>query len=236
MDVEKNIKQLKRCYSYLLNLVTTTTVGSFTIVNTYADLPPATGNTNKLYIVLQSTGLSWIPSWLGGSFKPKGIYYSDGTSWVYMGEFPYQATQPEVNAEVNSNKFVSPETLGGWWSQKAVPVSKVTNLQTELDNKANLGDITEFSSDISKIELELKLNTNSLERFKVYSYTLDKLTQTKVYESPSLSTELYTINYTYTGDNLTKQTIIRTIDSFTYEKNYIYNVSGDIESIETNII
>ena len=81
-------------------------------VATYADLPTASDYPNRIYAVLTSTGTKWIPGWLGGGdFYPKGFYLSNGTTWSYMGEFPNQATQSQVDAGVLSDVFVSPLTL-----------------------------------------------------------------------------------------------------------------------------
>ena len=80
-------------------------------VSTYADLPPAADYPNRIYAVLTSTGNRWLPAWLGGNFYPKGFYLSDGTTWNYMGEFPNQATQAQVDAGILSDVFVSPATL-----------------------------------------------------------------------------------------------------------------------------
>ena len=76
------------------------------LVNTCADLPDPVPLLGSLYGVLTSTGSKWIPSWVGGTFCPKGFYYSDGAQWIYMGEFPTQATQIQVDAGVNTETFV----------------------------------------------------------------------------------------------------------------------------------
>lgn len=51
-------------------------------VETYADLP-TTGNTaNDLAFVRTSTGTQFLPGSLGGSFRKKGAYVWDGTTWT----------------------------------------------------------------------------------------------------------------------------------------------------------
>lgn len=79
-------------------------------VNTHADLPPANLHINQLFWVNNSTGTSWLPGSLGGSYYPKGLYYSTGTDWEWR-KSPYQATLAEVNAGVDDDKFVTPLTL-----------------------------------------------------------------------------------------------------------------------------
>jgi len=87
-------------------------------VTNYSALPDPTTVANQTYFVLNSQGTKWLPGSLGGTYYPVGIYYSDGTQWIYMGEFAYQATQSDTNAEANNTNFVTPFTLGGWATQK----------------------------------------------------------------------------------------------------------------------
>jgi hypothetical protein len=100
-------------------------------VTTYADLPDPTTVPNRIYAVLTSTGDRWIPGWLGGgNYYPKGFYYSDGVTWNYMGEFPNQATQAQVDAGVLSDVFVSPATLANttWLDDTYRRVTSATSL------------------------------------------------------------------------------------------------------------
>ena len=83
-----------------------------TVVNTYNDLPVVSTVGGSFYWVSNSQGISWLPGSLGGTYYPKGIYYSNGVSWEYI-ETPYQATQDEVITGTNNDKFVTPLTLTG---------------------------------------------------------------------------------------------------------------------------
>jgi hypothetical protein len=86
-------------------------IGDFiTVVNTYSDLPSPIIAAGKYYWVSNSQGTSWLPGSLGGTYYPKGLYYSNGTSWEYI-ETPYQATQVEVDAGTVDDKFITPLTL-----------------------------------------------------------------------------------------------------------------------------
>jgi hypothetical protein len=80
------------------------------VVVDYNSLPIASTVNNKFYWVSNSIGIKWLPGSLGGTYYPKGLYYSNGVSWEYM-ETPYQATQAEVNTGTNTDKFVTPSTL-----------------------------------------------------------------------------------------------------------------------------
>jgi len=54
---------------------------------TFADLPAASTVTGQRWWVLASTGV-----WLVNR-NPKGAYYSDGTVWSYLGDFPVTAVE-----------------------------------------------------------------------------------------------------------------------------------------------
>ncbi len=82
------------------------------VVSTYADLPNPTTVTGQFYWVENSSGTSWLPGSLGGTYRQKGLYYSNGVTWEFTPA-PFQATQSEVNAGTNDNKFVTPLTLEG---------------------------------------------------------------------------------------------------------------------------
>jgi autotransporter-associated beta strand protein len=83
---------------------------SITVVNSYSDLPAPNTVAGKYYWVSNSQGTSWLPGLLGGTYYPKGLYYSNGTTWEYL-ETPYQATQIEVDGGTVDDKFVTPFTL-----------------------------------------------------------------------------------------------------------------------------
>lgn len=80
-------------------------------VPNYSALPAPATAVNKYYRTLAGENTSWRPAWLGGTYYPEGIYFSDGLTWDFVGEFPYQATQVEVDAGVNDKNFVTPATF-----------------------------------------------------------------------------------------------------------------------------
>lgn len=91
-----------------------------TVINVanYSALPDPTTVPNKFYRTLAGESLSWRPIWLGGTYKPEGIYQSLGGVWDYVGEFPYQATEAEALAGTNDSNFITPFTLKKVKSQK----------------------------------------------------------------------------------------------------------------------
>ena len=91
----------------------------------FSSLPAASLHSGEIWWVLNSQGTAWLPGTLGGTYYPKGIYYSNGTTWDFVPT-PYQATQTTVNAETVQDQFVSPFTLGGWFIQKLFSLTSKT--------------------------------------------------------------------------------------------------------------
>ena len=89
------------------------------VVSNYSLLPNPTTVSGKFYYVNESQGSKWLPGNLGGSYYPKGIYYSNGISWSFV-ESPYQSSQIEVDSGVNNDKFITPLTLNNYskWNTK----------------------------------------------------------------------------------------------------------------------
>jgi hypothetical protein len=83
---------------------------SVTVTNSYSTLPTPIDAFGQFYWVSNNQGTKWLPGTLGGTYYPKGMYYSNGVSWEHM-ENPFQATQSEVNLGSNNDKFVTPLTL-----------------------------------------------------------------------------------------------------------------------------
>lgn len=83
-----------------------------TSVVNYSALPDPTTVPGEMYIAENGQGTNWLPGSLGGTYYPEGMYYSNGVKWIYQ-KSAYQATQTEVNAGLNTDKFVTPNTLEG---------------------------------------------------------------------------------------------------------------------------
>ena len=76
----------------------------------FSALPAAADHTGEFYWCEAAQGTSWLPGTLGGTYYPKGLYYSNGTSWNAT-DLPYNATIAEVNTGTNNDKFVTPSTF-----------------------------------------------------------------------------------------------------------------------------
>ena len=109
-----------------------------TVVANYSALPDPTTVADKFYWCENSQGTAWLPGSLGGTYYPRGLYYSNGTTWEYM-ETPIQATQAEVDAGIIDDRFVSPNTLYNADQWNSVKVKLYTNGTLNNDpNKLNL--------------------------------------------------------------------------------------------------
>lgn len=109
-----------------------------TVVANYSALPDPTTVGDKFYWCENSQGTAWLPGSLGGTYYPRGLYYSNGTTWEYM-ETPIQATQAEVDAGIIDDRFVSPNTLYNADQWNSVKVKLYTNGTLNNDpNKLNL--------------------------------------------------------------------------------------------------
>lgn len=80
---------------------------SYEEVNTFADLPAASGHTDEIYVVLTDTG-----NWYTFNRKDAGLYYSNGSSWVHLGNTPYyfSSSNFRIQDEADSTKQVSINT------------------------------------------------------------------------------------------------------------------------------
>lgn len=104
-----------------------------TSVANYSALPDPTTVPGEMYIAENEQGTNWLPGSLGGTYYPEGMYYSNGVKWVYQ-KSAYQATQMEVDAGLNTDKFVTPNTLEG--------IKPITQGGDTVDNVRKLSAMT----------------------------------------------------------------------------------------------
>lgn len=81
-----------------------------TVVSNYSSLPAPNTVPAQFYWCSNSQGTRWLPGSLGGTYYSAGLYFSNGTTWEFLN-VPYQATQAEVDAGTNTDKFVTPSTF-----------------------------------------------------------------------------------------------------------------------------
>lgn len=103
------------------------------VVANFDALPDPTTVPGQFYWCEASQGSKWNP--FTGPFKNSGMYYSNGTSWTFLN-VPYQATQAEVNAGLNDDKFLTAKTF---------------NDSSQLASKLNLPQTLRATSNITLI-------------------------------------------------------------------------------------
>jgi hypothetical protein len=80
-------------------------------VANYSALPdPTTVRLYDVYIVDNAQGNKFWYGSIGGTYYPSGAYYSNLTKWIYS-ESASKATQAEVDAGTDSEKYITPETF-----------------------------------------------------------------------------------------------------------------------------
>ena len=105
IELEKKLKRIDR---RICCLEKNPALSGIPKVANYSALPLASDYCDTVYIVENSQGTRWLPWNIGGTYYPKGIYYSNCLEWLYAGDFPFQATVAEVDAGTRDDVFVTP--------------------------------------------------------------------------------------------------------------------------------
>lgn len=124
-----------------------------TVVANYSALPSAAAAIGLFYWCEASQGTAWLPGSLGGTYYPKGQYYSNGTIWEYQ-ETPSQATQSDVNTGTNTDKFVTPSTLSNstQWATKLDANSSINALNDVNITSVTNGQLLQYNFTTSQWE------------------------------------------------------------------------------------
>lgn len=160
-DLDQELKKINRKICCLSSQIDGMALGiNITRVNQYSDLPAANTVPDEYYHVLADQGTSWLPGWIGGTYYPKGFYYSNGATWAFVGEIPYQATQGTVDTGTAQDQFVSPATLANaaQWGTKNDSIQ----FQDEGINLGTAGTVNEldFTGDLTASRVGNKVTVN----------------------------------------------------------------------------
>lgn len=91
----------------------------------------------------------------------------------------------------------------------------------------SIDDIIGMGGSGSTNDIELILQMVSREAYSELTYDVDGvLTNKDIWNDSGKSTKYYSIEYNYSGDDLTSISVTREIDSFTYTKTFTYNSNG----------
>ena len=102
------------------NNIILSSTSNIEVVSSYSFLPnPSTVN-GLFYFCENSEGSKWLPGTWGGTYYADGLYYSNGSDWIFT-KTPAQATQLIVDAGLNNETFVTPFTLknAAQWATKS---------------------------------------------------------------------------------------------------------------------
>lgn len=167
---------------------------SYEKVNTFADLPSASSNADVIYFVRQTTG-----TWILGTEKKSGHYYSNGTTWTYAPNIDKTLSlkvgavlidnAPEVEFVAGSNITLSADAAA---KTVTVNASGVTSYN-DLSDKPTIP--TQYTD-----EMAVSANSSAL------SNKVDKADGSRLITSAE-STLLGNTSGTNTGDE-TKERII----------------------------
>lgn len=133
---------------------------AITVVANYSALPAAATVPDEFYWCEASQGTAWLPGSLGGTYYSAGLYYSNGVAWQYM-DVPYQATQVEVDAGVNTDHYITPKTLkdAAQWNQKANTNAVVNSINASTGPfNLTVGSSLSFSTAANNITFGLASN------------------------------------------------------------------------------
>jgi hypothetical protein len=133
-----------------------------------------------------------------------------------------------------SNPLTTEEILE-YLPTQVYPARRIVSTHPSNSSAFAYYDIDSFgfgSASIDAVNLELKL-TATLNRFKEFIYDgSGNLITMRIWDSISKAVEYFNISFNYTGDNLTNIQTIRISDSYTYDKDFVYDGSNNLVSIE----
>lgn len=177
------------------NLVITGSGLVITVVTNYSSLPSPNTVAGQFYWVTASQGTKWLPGFLGGTYYPNGLYYSDGANWVFQ-ETPYQATQSAVDAGVIQDQFVTPATFANAtkWNTKADVSDVHFHVTGEIPSGLINGINTTFNSAFNFKPESVEVFINGLKQKIIDDYNTSGTSVITLNFSPDVG-EKITINY-----------------------------------------
>ena len=162
-------------------------------------MPDPTTVNGQFFWCEQSQGTAWIWGSIGGTYYPSGTYYSNGVSWTYL-KSPQQATQSEVDAGVNNDKFVTPNTLTNFskWLNY-VPTT------TTVNSKALSSNITLTTADISD-STNKRYQTDAQNTYNDATSSIQTQLDSKVPTTRTVNTKALSSNVTLTTADIADST------------------------------
>lgn len=209
------------------------------VVN-FSALPVPTTVPNQYWRTLnpETTG-TWIQNLVGAGRKPEGIYQSVAGVWDYVGEFPYEASQVEVDAGTDTTKFVTSKTLkdASQWGTK-YDTSNPANYQnatqvvsaiTTHEAASNPHSQYYLSSNPSSFETTSQLNTRDTNNRSRTNHTGTQTASTiSDFATTTLNTVLTGLGLFTNTTILATDTILASLAKLQGQINSKANTSGQI--------
>jgi hypothetical protein len=213
-----------------------------TVVANYSALPNPTTVSGQFYWAEASQGTAWLPANVGGTYYSAGMYYSNGVSWSFL-DVPYQATQIEVNAGTNTNKFVTPKTFtdASKWNTKQNVLSYTPYKYLDATQVTYLGSVIGLTETIVSQTTVLASTFNVVDLMKIFFKANKPVTLSAVNMRIRVNTTNTLVGSTQITlltflTNNTYALINRNVNLFNgnaYAYNVASSVAGDINNTNT---
>jgi len=137
------------------------------------------------------------------------------------------STNDVVQIAVTENNDVVEIDITQEINDVAINVSQEINEVT-----INVSQYDAQQIDVIKLDLQL---TNTLKRYVVFEYDIDgNLENKSIYKDDTMVLKYYNIDYAYSSGDLTTITVTRISDSFSYIKEFDYDLDGNLTTININ--
>lgn len=199
-------------------------------VNVYADLQ-AGSYIGELAYVNNSSGTQWLPSTLGGTYRPRGWYLWNGTEWV--SDRNNIANAIETNTTTLDSKANVVHThvkadITDFSDSHYATAAQGLLAGTAVQPNDNISTLTNDSNFITVDSLK----ENGLSQFyQEFTYTSGDLTKIEYWDSSSKNTKYFTKDFTYTSGSLTQLVLTNNSNNATETKTFSYNGNGDLTNI-----
>lgn len=151
-----------------------------------------------------------------------------------------EGTKEELNVLLESSEVISVDfnpllqKINFNLTKTGINPGQYSNPVFRVDAQGRIVEIvegTDLQAQIDDIKFELK--SNSPAKYKEFIYNVDdELIKINIWTDNTMTTKLYQVDFTYTGDDLTQKQVKRISDNLIYTT--VYNYSSDkLVSTET---
>lgn len=107
----------------------------------------------------------------------------------------------------------------------------------DMSKTENLSGLTDYQTARNNLGLgDLEYRTDTPKKFKEFIYSGENLSRINIWVDDTKVVKLYQTDFSYLEGNLTASTVTRITDNYIYRKVFEYDVDGNIETIDVNIL